>query len=251
MPWAKKNKPDNKNTSGVNEEGKYYSTSQQERLDDLFQKGSKAVSEKHGRREDNFTRTGRRVRVGALVISATLFVGYLIATSEDKGVSQSSSGQTKSVADNPSQNQDYSVAKSKPKPQLLPKNGTIRSFAQNRPAVLRVKTAGSSHYLVKLTRPGSRDAVVDLFIRAGNSAEMKVPLGTFEIKWATGKEWFGYNDMFGRSTSLNLADELFTFEQTVTKTSSGTRTSTTVLEITLYAVASGNLRTKRISPDQF
>ena len=53
MPWAKKNKPENKNKSGVNEEGKYYSTSQQERLNDLFQKGSKPVSEKDGGREDN------------------------------------------------------------------------------------------------------------------------------------------------------------------------------------------------------
>ena len=251
MPWAKKNKPENKNKSGVNEEGKYYSTSQQERLNDLFQKGSKPVSEKDGGREDNFTRTGRKVRVGALVISAMLFVGYLITTSDDKGATQSAPDQTKFVADSPSQNQDYSVTKSKPKSQPLPKNGTIRSFVQNRPAVLRVKTAGSSHYLVKLTRPGSRAAVVDLFIRAGHSAEVKVPLGTFEIKWATGKEWFGYNDMFGRASSLNLADKLFTFEQTVTNTSSGTRTSTTGHEITLYAVASGNLRTKRISPDQF
>tara|TARA_Y100001934_G_C12360701_1_gene780551 strand:- start:27 stop:782 length:756 start_codon:yes stop_codon:yes gene_type:complete len=251
MPWAKKSKPKDQSKASVSEEGDYYATSQQERSDELFQKGSEAFSEKDSSREDNFTRIGRKVRVGALVISAVLFAGYFIAASEDEEASPSSPGKTKVVADSPSKNQVYSETQSNAKPQPLPKNGAIRSVIQNRPAVLRVKTAGSDHYLVKLTRPGSRAAVVDLFIRAGHSAEVRVPLGTFEIKWATGKEWFGYNDLFGRASSLNLADELFTFEQTVTKTSSGTRTSTTVLEITLYGVPSGNLRTKRISPDQF
>ena len=101
MPWAEKKKSDKRKDSGRQEEEEFYSTSQQERLDDLFQKGSEAFSEKHGGREDNFTRTGRKVRVGALVISAILFVGYLIATSEDKGASQSSPSQTKFVADSP------------------------------------------------------------------------------------------------------------------------------------------------------
>jgi hypothetical protein len=251
MPWAKKNKTENKSKSDLNEEGKYYSTSEQERLDDLFQKGGEAFAEKDGGREGNFTRTGRKVRVGALVISAILFIGYLIVTSEDKEAPQSSPSQTKFVADSLSPKPDNSGIQHKPKALPLPQNGKIRSFAQNRPAVLKVKTASGDHYLVKLTKPGSTDTVVDLFIRAGQAAEIKVPLGTFEIKWATGKEWYGYKKKFGGSTILKKADELFTFEQTVTQTSSGTRTSTTVLEITLYEVASGNLRTKRIPPDQF
>ena len=131
MPWAEKKKSDKRKNSGRQEEEEFYSTSQQERLDDLFQKGSEAFSEKHGGREDNFTRTGRKVRVGALVISAILFVGYLITTSEDKGASQSSPSQTKFVADSPLPNRDNSGAQSKPKPQPLPKNGTMRSFTQS------------------------------------------------------------------------------------------------------------------------
>ena len=252
MPWAKKNKTKNESKSDLNEEEEFYSTSQQERLDDLFQKGNEAFSEKHGGREGNFKRTSRKVRIGALVISVILFIGYLIVTSEDKGTSKGSPSQTKFVADSPSPKPDNSGIQYNPKPQPLPKNGTIRSFAHGeRPAPLKVNTRGSDHHLIKLTRPGSTEAVMYLFIRAGQSAEMEVPLGTFEIKWATGKEWYGYKKKFGESTAYGKADKLFKFEQTITQTSTGYTTTMKGREITLYPVTSGNLSTKTISADEF
>ena len=244
MPWAKKNKTKNKSKSDLNEEEEFYSTSQQERLDDLFQKGNEAFSEKHGGREGNFKRTSRKVRIGALVISVILLIGYLIVTSEDKGASKGSPSQTKFVADSPSPKTDSSGTQYKPKPQPLPKNGTNRSFGQGeRPAPLKVNTRGSDHHLIKLTKPGSTEAVMYLFIRAGQSAEMEVPLGIFEIKWATGKEWYGYKKKFGESTGYGKSNKLVNFEQTATRFKGH--------EITLYPVASGNLSTKTISADEF
>ena len=109
MPWAKKNKTKNESKSDLNEEEEFYSTSQQERLDDLFQKGNEAFTEKHGGRGDNFTRTSRKVRIGALVISVILFIGYLIVTSEDKGASKGSPSQKKFVADSPSPKTEVSA----------------------------------------------------------------------------------------------------------------------------------------------
>jgi hypothetical protein len=236
MPWAKKNK----SKSDLNAEEEFYSTSQQERLDDLFQKGGEAFSEKDGGREDNFTRTGRKVRVGALVISAMLFVGYLIVTSEDKEVSQVSPSQTKLVADSPSTKPDNSGIQYRPKPQSLPKNGTIHSFAQGqRPALLKVNTSGGDHHLIKLTKPGSTEAVMYLFIRAGQSAQMRVLLGNFEIKWAAGTEWYGYEKEFGESTHYQKDPDLYRFEKNDKWT------------LTLYPVSSGNMSSKTISADEF
>jgi hypothetical protein len=304
MPWAEK-KSDKRKKSRRQEEEEFYSTSQQERLDDLFQKGGEAFSEKHGGREDNFTRTGRKVRIGALVISVILFVGYLIATSEDENASQQSSGETKSVVDSSPTpaaptvkrgycvdstevtfitevecgnrpwfrkqaraNEEYRRLKS---PALvtakdnagiqqenaalpLPPNGTIRSFAQgDRPALLKVKASGRYNYLVKMTKPNSTDTVMDLIVHADQKAEMKVPLGTFEIKWAAGQKWYGYErgKRYGPSTKFNKANQVFMFEQTVTKTSTERLTSTTVLEITLFEVVSGNMPSREIPENQF
>ena len=236
MPWAKKNK----SKSDLNEEEEFYSTSQQERLDDLFQKGNEAFSEKHGGREGNFKRTSRKVRIGALVISVILFIGYLIVTSEDKGASIGSPSQTKFVSDSPSPKTDSSGTQYKPKPQPLPKNGTIRSFGQSaRPAPLKVNTRGSDHHLIKLTRPGSTEAVMYLFIRAGQSAQMRVLLGNFEIKWAAGTEWYGYEKEFGESTHYQKDPDLYRFEKNDKWT------------LTLYPVSSGNMSSKTISADEF
>ena len=244
MPWAEKKKSDKRKDSGRQEEEEFYSTSQQERLDDLFQTGHEAFGGKQSGESFRFSRIKRRIQKGALVVSAILFVGYLIATSEEKGVTQSSPSQTKFVADSPLPNSDNSGAQSRPKPQPLPKNGTIRSFAQGqRSAPLKVNTRGSDHYLIKLTRPGSTEAVMYLFIRAGQSAEIKVPLGTFEIKWATGAEWYGYKKKFGESTAYGKAGKLVSFEQTSTEFIGH--------QITLYPVPSGNLSTKTISADEF
>ena len=35
--------------------------------------------------------------------------------------------------------------------------------------------------------------------------ELKVPLGTFEIRYASGKQWYGYNYLFGDDTSYSKA----------------------------------------------
>ena len=187
-----------------------------------------------------------------IIIAAILFLGYLMSTSEDEGATQSSSSKKEFVKQNPPLIPDIGSVKNESESLPLPINGKTHSFAQGkRPAVLKVNTKGGDHHLIKLTKPGSTEAVMYLFIRAGQSAEMKVPLGTFEIKWAAGTKWYGYEKEFGESTAYGKADKLFKFEQTVTQTSTGYTTSTTHRTITLFPVASGNLSTRSILADQF
>ena len=188
-----------------------------------------------------------------IIIAAILFLGYLMSTSEDEGATQSSSSKKEFVKQNRPLLPDMRAVETKSlSPLPLPINGKTRSFAQGeRPAPLKVNTKGSDHHLIKLTKPGSTEPVMYLFIRAGQSAEMEVPLGTFEVKWATGKEWYGYKKKFGESTAYGKADKLFNFEQTITQTSTGYTTTMKGREITLYPVTSGNLSTKTISADEF
>ncbi len=245
MSWAKKKKSDKRTKSGRQKEGEFYSKSQQERLDDLFEKGRGAFSEEQDVNEDNFTGTGRKVRIGALVIGVILFVGYLMSTSEDEGATQSSSSKKEFVKQNRPLLPDMRAVETKSlSPLPLPINGKTRSFAQGeRPAPLKVNTKGSDHHLIKLTKPGSTEPVMYLFIRAGQSAEMEVPLGTFEVKWATGKEWYGYKKKFGESTAYGKANKLINFKQTATRVIGN--------EITLSPVRSGNLPSITISADEF
>ena len=90
-----------------------------------------------------------------------------------------------------------------------------------------------------------------MFVRSGQTAEMEVPLGTFEFRYATGDVWYGEQRLFGHDTIYNKADRKFEFEQNITNTSTGQTIKTTGIEVTLYKVADGNLSTRRISKDQF
>jgi len=305
MPWANKKTRENQSKASSDSDDYFYSTSQQERIDDLFQTGHEAFGGKKSGESFRFSRIKRRIQRGALVVSAILFVGYLIATNQEENAVVHSPEKKKFVVDSaptsavPAARRGYCVDSSgvdfiteaacgnRPwfttqsraheeyhrlkspavvtandsavaQQQLsaipLPPNGTSRFFVkEERPALLKVKASGKYHYLVKMTRPNSTDTVVDLIVRAGQQAQIKVPLGTFHIKWATGQTWYGYEKgkRFGPSTDFNKADQLFTFEQEVTETSTGYMTSTTVLEITLFEVISGNMKSKDIPESQF
>lgn len=115
-----------------------------------------------------------------------------------------------------------------------------------------MKASGDANSFGKLAYPSSTSPVMTLFVRAGKTAQMAVPLGTFEIRYATGNVWYGRQRLFGNETRYNKADKLFKFEQTTRSQSDGSiRTSTSIWVVMLYTVADGNLRTTRVGRDQF
>lgn len=82
-----------------------------------------------------------------------------------------------------------------------------------------------------------------MFIRAGQSAETLVPLGTYRIRYATGETWYGEDFLFGPQTSYSEADQSFRFMD------EGYQYSGYTLE--LFLQRHGNLSTNRITPDQW
>ncbi len=135
-----------------------------------------------------------------------------------------------------------------PEPSLvsvpLPNNGEVQMFTdQSRVAPLRIETSGDSYYLVKLVQAYTNNAVMTVFVHGGQSVELQVPLGDYEVKYASGQNWYGYEHLFGEKTSYNKADTTFNFQNNGYQISGYT--------IVLYQVANGNLHTSKISPSEF
>lgn len=137
-----------------------------------------------------------------------------------------------------------------PQPQPIPANGTVVRYT-DAPAVapLEIVTrGGQGHYYVKLTVPGRKDPVISVFVRSGERAEIEVPLGTFELKYATGESWFGENYLFGEWTRYSKANDLFHFRKEGNDEFGYDYLGYT---IELYLQTDGNLETQDMRPQDF
>lgn len=125
---------------------------------------------------------------------------------------------------------------------ILERTGLLRRPIERGVAPLLIKTKPGLNYFVKLVAPPDR-IVMTMFIRGGEYFETKVPLGTFEIRYAAGKTWYGEDCRFGKQTAYSKADRPFQFE-VVDQGYSG-------YTVELIMQTSGNLPVSAISPDQF
>jgi hypothetical protein len=126
----------------------------------------------------------------------------------------------------------------------LPENGEVSKYANfDGLAPFEIKSPSGTNYLVKLTNALTDDPIQTIFVRGGTTVEVKVPLGTFSVKYAAGDTWYGYRHLFGPMTVYSKASELFTFKNNGTSYNGYT--------ITLYKVRNGNLSTQQIDPGDF
>ena len=131
----------------------------------------------------------------------------------------------------------------------LPASGVMYTYGSfggpNRrlEAPFEIKAGQGSHFLVKLVHVGTNQPAMTIFVRSGETVEAEVPLGTFEVRYASGDTWYGDDLLFGPKTSYSKADTVFTFEIVGNQVQGFT--------ITLYTVANGNLKTKEIGASEF
>ena len=126
----------------------------------------------------------------------------------------------------------------------LPDNGaTWRYNSEAQVARFVVAADVGSNYWIKLVDASTGRPAIALFVRAGTKAEVKVPLGTYVIKYASGRQWYGTTHLFGPDTSYSKAPDPVRFyaEGNIVHGFS----------ITLYKVVNGNLHTERISASEF
>lgn len=128
--------------------------------------------------------------------------------------------------------------------QPIPYSGEIKNFTyDDRVAPLKINTSYGLDYVVKLKDTYTKKPIMTIFIRGGGNIETKVPLGTYEITYASGSKWYGYDYLFGPETGYSKADEVFSFKNTGYQINGYT--------ITLQRVFNGNLKELRISKSDF
>lgn len=98
-------------------------------------------------------------------------------------------------------------------------------------------------FCIKLRLPDTKAEVVSFYIHGGTKKTVYVPLGSFEILYASGTDWYGSQLLFGSETNYCLFDELFDFYVEEEYVNGWT--------ITLAKQYSGNLDSTPISADEF
>lgn len=81
------------------------------------------------------------------------------------------------------------------------------------------------------------------FVKAGSSATVNAPTGSYTLYYATGDTWYGRWQKFGEDTQFFTSPDTFTLEVDDSYYD--------VLELTLYAVPNGNMETTTIGAEDF
>ena len=128
-----------------------------------------------------------------------------------------------------------------------PESGEVKTFAPNLKGVgeLHIKTAPNKNYLVRVyeVAPPNDRLILRVFIRGGHTEMVKVPLGSFVVKFASGTDWISEWELFGPETQYAKADGVFTFGET--------DEWITTYSLTLYKVPDGNIRLATIPANEF
>ena len=132
--------------------------------------------------------------------------------------------------------------------QPLPANGTSRRYwtrsEEELLAPLRIVTAGGSpNYFIKVVDWERGTPILTVFVRSGQTVNVKVPLGSYRLKYASGTEWYGEKHLFGPETAYSRAQDRFDFAVAGSQVSGYT--------VELIKQVGGNLKTAAIRPEDF
>jgi hypothetical protein len=129
---------------------------------------------------------------------------------------------------------------------LRPRQGVVQIYSRkSRIAPFRVDTPAGDNYFIKLVEVSDKKTpVLTFFIYGGGTFQMDVPLGTYIMRYAIGKDWYGEQLLFGPcTTSFYEADAELAFTREG-NTAKGHR-------ITLEKQVGGNLETMDVDEEQF
>lgn len=130
----------------------------------------------------------------------------------------------------------------------LPSSGIFRianrhNYSPDKSPPLKINNSPDANTLMKLVRVNNGADVMSIFIRAGRSIEVAVPVGSYEVRIASGQTWYGDSVRFGPTTNYAKLDAVLTF----------TIQGNQLLghEITLTRMTNGNLRQSPITATDF
>lgn len=129
---------------------------------------------------------------------------------------------------------------------IPPKNGKIiysKFSSEDHIAPFSVDTSGSGYYYIKLKDHQTGQTVLSFFVHGGQSVEIDVPLGNFDLLYAHGNVWYGPVNLFGSKTVCQKSDDSFLFYQDGEYVNGWT--------VDLYPQTNGNLDMDYIAMDEF
>jgi hypothetical protein len=115
-------------------------------------------------------------------------------------------------------------------------------------APFTIRTAAGSNYFVKLENLAGMP-IRSFFVYGNSQTTADVPIGSYRLKYATGRSWCNEHDLFGQgpATSTSQAEKVFTFETNT----NGNMNSTTAITVELILQKNGNLATHTIDRSRF
>lgn len=126
----------------------------------------------------------------------------------------------------------------------LPNSGAFWTFtSQARIAPLKITTQSGSRYYIKLIDARNKARVIAIFVDGAQTIQVDVPLGTFELRYASGMVWYGQKYLFGPKTQCIRGMDFLTFSQDGNYVNGH--------EVTLYKVPYGNFETTEIDASEF
>lgn len=85
---------------------------------------------------------------------------------------------------------------------------------QGAPLTISAPSRGAAYYAVRLHEAGSGRLVGLIPLRLGETVKVEVPLGQYEMTFASGTWWYGPDKLFGLTGELKKAIKVFHFYRT-------------------------------------
>lgn len=125
-----------------------------------------------------------------------------------------------------------------------PASGEMKNFSDKTGvAPFLIKAPAGSNFVVKMDNASSGNPALTIFVRGGETVKVRVPLGSYVVKYAFGGTWYGDKELFGPETKYSKAERPFVFQK-----EGGQYTG---YSLTLSDPAKGNLKATGINADEF
>ena len=129
----------------------------------------------------------------------------------------------------------------------LPRSGIIKNYTRREAIapfkIITDKYSDAENYYIKLIDSRTDKVAETIFVRSGDTVEVKVPVGSYKIRYATGHKWYGEDDLFGHGTSYAKSDKLLVFSYNGYYVNG--------MSLTLYKTRNGNFATNPIRAEDF
>lgn len=129
-------------------------------------------------------------------------------------------------------------------PEIPPDDGVVSATDSREclcPFRITVPSGESDYYLtLKNITDGYK---INIYLSSGNTMEIAVPLGVYKFIYCCGKNWYGYEHLFGDESYYYTTDDTFNFYKSSTHYCGHS--------VELIKQENGNMEEKKLTPEQY